>query len=213
MKKSNKYKKIALALSLCLILLWAFMGTGASLAWFSDESQELRNIFHTAEFDLVVSHRLDNGDWEEVNASTVLFDDEALYEPGYVQVVYLKIENRGTIPFDFKTAVSVTDYTIATNVFGMPFNLQEHLLFGLEVADTEAEMDALVPDRVSAEQIADMNLNNYSTDTARLDAQDSAYMAIVVRMPSSEKNEVNYRGDIVPRVELGIIVDATQLKD
>ena len=213
MIKNSKIKKIALTLSLCMLVVWAFLGTGASLAWFADEAPELRNIFHTAEFDLKVSHRLDNEEWEEIEAGTKIFDDEALYEPGYVQVIYLKVENKGTIPFDFHTAVSVTDYTIATNMFGQLFNLQDHLLFGIVAADTEAEMDTLVADRDSAESIAQMRLNNYSTDTAYLDANDSAYLALVVRMPKEVKNEANYRGGTVPRVELGLIVNATQIKD
>ena len=95
--KKTPYKRIALALSLCALLIWAILGTGASLAWFTDTSPEINNIFHFAEFDLVVSHRLTDGKWEEVDSKTKIFDEEALYEPGYVQVVYLKVENKGLI--------------------------------------------------------------------------------------------------------------------
>ena len=121
--KKKTYKRIALILSLSLILIWTVLGTGASLAWFTDTSEEIKNVFHVAEFDLEVSHRLEDGSWEVVDSQTKVFDDEALYEPGYVQVVYLRVRNKGNVPFNFKTAVIVTDYTIATNVFGVPFNL------------------------------------------------------------------------------------------
>ena len=90
-KDTVKYKKIALALSLCLIIVWIALGTSASLAWFTDTSPTLRNIFHIQNFDLVVSHRLDDGTYEELDGQTQVFSDEALYEPGYVQVVYLKV--------------------------------------------------------------------------------------------------------------------------
>ena len=139
-KDTVKYKKIALALSLCLIIVWIALGTSASLAWFTDTSPTLRNIFHIQNFDLVVSHRLDDGTYEELDGQTQVFSDEALYEPGYVQVVYLKVENRGDGAFDYKTAVNVTGYTTATNVFGNTFNLQEYLKFGLVSADTESEL-------------------------------------------------------------------------
>ena len=208
--KKKPYKRIALALSLCILLVWAILGTGASLAWFSDTSEEIKNIFHVAEFELEVSHRLPDGTWESIDGKTNVFDDEALYEPGYVQVVYLKIENKGTLPFDFKTAVNVTDYTLATNVYGQPFNLQDYLKFGLTFADTEQAMDDKVETRELAKALATTKLNSYATDEAALGAGETVYMALVVRMPEEVANEANYRGVTVPKVELGIIVNATQ---
>ena len=206
----NRYKKIALSVSLVLLLLWGVLGTGASLAWFVDTDEEVKNVFHFAEFDLEVSHRLEDGTWETIAQDTKIFVDEALYEPGYTQVVYLKIENKGTVPFDFKTAVTVTDYTLATNVFGQSFQLQDYLKFGLTTADTEEALQAKVADRNLANKVATMPLSNYATEVASLDAKGTVYMAIVVRMPEDVSNVANYRGDVIPRVNLGLIVTATQ---
>ena len=210
MRKS--YKKIALMLSMVMLLVWGVMGAGASLAWFTDSDEEIKNVFHFGEFDLEVSHRLEDGTWELVDQDTKIFDDEALYEPGYVQVVYLKIENKGTVPFDFKTAVSVTDYTVATNVFGQNFHLQDYLKFGLATAATEADMYEMVATRDLAKEVAHMPLSYYATETAALEAGGVVYMALIVRMPEDVNNWANYRGDVVPRVELGLIVTATQQK-
>ena len=209
----NKYKKIALCVSLLLVAAWCILGTGASLAWFVDTDEEVKNVFHFAEFELEVSHRLEDGTWEKIEQDTKIFDDEALYEPGYTQVVYLKIENKGTVPFDFKTAVSVTDYTLATNVFGQSFQLQDYLKFGLTTADTEEELFEKVATRNLAKELAVMPLSNYSTETASLDAEGTVYMALIVRMPEDVTNMANYRSDVIPRVELGLIVTATQQKD
>ena len=206
----NRYKKIALSVSLVLLLLWGVLGTGASLAWFVDTDGEVKNVFHFAEFDLEVSHRLEDGTWETVGQETKIFDDEALYEPGYTQVVYLKIENKGTVPFDFKTAVTVTDYTLATNVFGQSFQLQDYLKFGLTTADTEEALQAKAADRNLANKVTTMPLSNYATEVASRDAKGTVYMAIVVRMPEDVSNVANYRGDVIPRVNLGLIVTATQ---
>lgn len=210
MKKKRTYKRIALTLSLCLILLWSILGTGASLAWFADTSPEVNNIFHFAEFDLKVSYRVAKDTYRELDGQTKVFDEQALYEPGYVQVVVLKIENEGTVPFNFNTAVNVTDYTPAINVFGQSFNLQDHLTFGVVSAETEAQLDAQIATRKQAMAHANMPLNNYSTDVAALDAKDEAYLAIIVCMPEEVGNEANYRGTDVPEVELGVIVSATQ---
>ena len=210
---NNKYKKTALCLSLLLVMLWCMLGTGTSLAWFVDTDEEVKNVFHFAEFDLQVSHRLENGEWEVVEQDTKIFDDKALYEPGFTQVVYLKIENKGTVPFDFKTAVSVTDYTLATNVFGQSFQLQDYLLFGLTTADSEEALYEKVATRDLAREVASTPLSNYSTEAASLDAQGTLYMALIVWMPEDVGNVANYREDVIPRVELGLIVTATQQKD
>ena len=214
----NRLKKVALSVSLLLVVAWCVLGTGASLAWFTDTDEEVKNIFHFAEFDLEVSHRLEDGTWEKVEQGTKLFDDEALYEPGYVQVVYLRIENKGEVPFDWKTAVTVTDYTEPTNIFGQKFHLQDYLKFGLATAETEEKLFELVATRDLAEEVANMPLNHYyendyTTDAAELGAQEMTYLALIVRMPEGVTNIANYRGDIIPRVELGVIVSATQKTD
>lgn len=210
--KKRIYKQIALALSLCALIVWCILGTGASLAWFTDTSPEINNIFHFSEFDLVVSHRLTDGKWEEVDGQTKIFDEEALYEPGYVQVVYLKVENKGTIPFEFYTAVNVNGCIEATNVFGQRFMLQDYLKFGVTTADSEDAMKNSVPDRNAAVKLADMPLHNYDTETAVLEPGATKYIALIVRMPEEVGNVANYRGDIVPEVDLGITVKADQIK-
>lgn len=211
--KKTPYKRIALALSLCALLIWAILGTGASLAWFTDTSPEINNIFHFADFELVVSHRLTDGKWEEVDSQTKIFDEEALYEPGYVQVVYLKVENKGTLPFEFSTAVNVNGCIVATNVFGQEFMLQDYLKFGLTTTDSEDAMKNSVPNREKAVEIADMPLKNYATETAILAPGGVKYIALIVRMPEEVSNVANYRGDTVPKVELGITVKADQIQD
>ena len=210
--KKRIYNQIALALSLCALLIWAILGTGASLAWFTDTSPEINNIFHFADFDLVVSHRLTDEKWEEVDGQTKIFDEEALYDPGYVQVVYLKVENKGTVPFEFYTSVNVNGCIVATNVFGQEFMLQDYLKFGVTTADSEDAMKNSVPDRNAAVKLADMPLHNYDTETAVLEPGATKYIALIVRMPEEVGNVANYRGDTVPEVDLGITVKADQRK-
>ena len=211
--KKRIYKQIALALSLCTLIVWCILGTGASLAWFTDTSPEINNIFHFAEFDLVVSLRLTDGKWEEVDGQTKIFDEEALYEPGYVQVVYLQVENKGDRDFKFSTAVNVNGCIVATNVFGQDFMLQDYLKFGIKTADTEEEMKNSIPDRESAVEIASVPLqNNYETGAFELAPGGTKYIALIVRMPEEVGNVANYRGDTVPEVDLGITVKADQIK-
>ncbi len=209
-QQKKPYKRIALALSLCALIVWGVLGAGTTLAWFTDTSEEVTNLFHMADFELAVSHRLDNGTWELIENDTPVFDEQAVYEPGYVQVVYLKVQNIGDRAFNFKTAVTVSDYTVATNAFGQTFNLQDYLRFGVVTADSETAVQEKVGTRPLAAGVADRKLNNYSTETAALNAGDTAYVALVVCMPEQVGNQANYRGDTVPRVELGVVINAFQ---
>lgn len=204
------YKKIALTLSLCMLLVWTLLGTGASLAWFVDTSEEVTNIFHVAEFDLEVSQRMSDGSWQSIDSRSDIFGQNAVYEPGYVQVVYLRIENNGTRAFDFQASVRVTGYSIATNYFGDPFSLHEHLKYGVVYADTVEAMEDAVRTRELAKAVATEDLGDFTSDVMPLEAGRYTYMALIVRMPEEVGNEANYRGDVIPTVELGIIVNATQ---
>lgn len=208
----NPFKKIALVLSICAILLWSVLGAGTSLAWFADTSTELNNIFQFAEFKLKVEH-LDDGDWETVTSETKIFNEDDLFEPGYVQVQYLRVKNEGTVPFRFQTAVIINDCVFATNVYGDVLKLADYLKFGLSYFDSEQEMaDALI-NREAASKLANDRLDAYSPDTRELGAGETSYLALIVRMPEEVGNEANYRGNIVPYVELGITVRADQIVD
>ena len=211
---SNTMKKVALSLSIVMLVLWLIMGTGTSLAWFTDTDEEIKNIFHFADFDLEVSYKAEDGKWKSIEGSSELFDDEALYEPGFTQVVYLKVENLGEVPFLFDTAVSVTDYTPGVNMFGQRFYLQNYLLFGV-VGDYDLQaLENKVATRDFAREYAKVGLSNYAPEgTTYLAAGGTAYLALVVYMPENVDNFANYRETTTPRVELGVIVRATQLKD
>ena len=206
--KQGKIKKIALALSLCTLIIWAILGTGASLAWFTEETPVVKNIFQMSDFDLEVEYLDENGNWVSVEGSTDLFDREALYEPGYVQIVYLKIANKGTVDFDYQTAVNVHSYTEGVNVFGIKFNLQDYLRFGMVTENTFDEVREKVETREKAMTTAEINLNNFD-EKKLLTAESEVYAAIVVGMPKSVENIANY-STVQPSLELGLVVKATQ---
>ena len=209
--KRRTFTKVALVISVCLMIIWCILGTGSSIAGFVDESPEIRNNFNFAEFDLVVSHKTESG-YEEVKADTKIFDDEALYEPGYVQVVYLKIENKGTVGFDFDLAVVPNLQTIvrAKNVYGQDIYLPEFLKFGVVFADTEAELTQKLATRDLAKQQATTALSSYTSKPDNLQAKGEAFAAVIVRMPEEVGNAANYRDNNPPSIELGITVQAMQ---
>ena len=163
-----------------------------------------------AQFDLEVTYRQDDGSYAPIDDRTDVFDNEALYEPGYTQIVYLQVKNNGTVDFDYQTAVIIQEYIIGRNVFGQPLNLLNYLKYGVVYADTEAELNQILSDRSKATQIAVNPLNDYCSAKAPLTAGNSKFMALVVQMPTDITNEANYRGLPRPEVKLGISVTATQ---
>lgn len=212
--KKAPYKKIALILSLIAIIVWAILGTGASLAWFTDTSPEINNIFHFAEFNLDVFYQTPDGSWKEIDGQTDIFNKNALYEPGYIQIVNLRIDNTGTVEFGYNAAVNVNGFTLASNVFGQQFNLQDYLKFGIVTYKNKNDMENNYPDRETANKIANKKLNNYfKSENEILGAGESAYLSLIVRMPEDVGNVANYRGNTQPTVELGIIVTAEQIKN
>ncbi len=211
--KKKQVKRIAFVLSLCLFVLWGVLGTGASLAWFRDTTPELKNVFHIADFDLEVFYRDSNGDWKELREDTELFKKDALFEPGYTEVVYLKIKNNGDVPFNWHTAVSVFKYTEGINKKGDYFKLQDHLLFGVAEGSTFDEAYEKVKTRELCRDVANETLDYYSTNEAYLDEGGERFLAIVVRMPEEVTNEANYEPPHQPEVFLNVIVSATQIKN
>jgi len=208
---SNKksYTKKALTFSIVLLMIWTILGAGTTLAWFSDTSPVAKNTFYTGDLDLVVSYKNELGEYEEIQESTNVFDDYAIYEPGYVQVVYLKIENIGDIDFDYRTAITANDYTTAVNTYGQTFNLSSYLLHGVVEANSEGELTSLINTREKAKAYANTKLNNYNPTVETLEKGKERYFALIVRMPEEIGNEANHNGK-APIVKLGIHVKASQ---
>ena len=211
--KNRKWTKVALALSACLFVFWWALGTGATLAWFSD-ADEVRNEFQIGLLNMDVSYKNDIvTDYTPLEATSEVFYDEALYEPGYTQVVYLKIENAGNVDFNYKLSVTVNDVTTATGVLGNEIYLPNYLCFGAVFAESEDALKAEVANRLAARDQATVQPLSTWSEVSRytFEANEAPhYAALIVYMPEEVDNIANYRGFQVPQVKLGITVFAQQ---
>ncbi|MBO4584130.1 MAG: hypothetical protein J5756_03585 [Clostridia bacterium] len=219
----RKATKTALCVSIALLIVWSLLGAGASLAWFTDTINDVRNQFLIGVADIRVSYYSlvpnPTYDFRELLPTTTdLFDDQALYEPGYTKVVYLKIENNG-IPVDFRVSVTANSWVDGRNALGNAIHLPSYLKFGVLVDDNLTDLAAAVNavgGRADARNIAalDMddyeNLNHYNSNSAFLDSGETKYAAIVVYMPEEVGNVANYTEDNQPSVNLGVTVLAAQ---
>ena len=224
--KNRRFTKIAFALSICLLVLWGVLGTGTSIAWFMDETPELVNTFDFGELDLEVYYKVTNaqgaGEWVKMDEKTRVFDEEALYEPGYTQVVYLKIVNEGDVEFDYKLSVNMNDFVPGVNEAGQPIYLPNYLKFGAVIAEDEQSLTREVARTTATKDLDDgdgstkemLPLNTYSSNIGQLEAEageDSIdYAALILYMPEAVGNEANYRGSDIPTIDLGITVFASQ---
>ena len=207
---------MALALSAGLFVLWWALGTGATLAWFSDVDT-VRNEFQIGLLDLDVSYRNTYMDgYKPLQGTTEAFYDEALYEPGYTQVVYLKIENKGDVAFDYKVALTVADEVPGVDMWNKQFLLSDYLRYGIVLAPTEAQLQEMVIDRLSARYQAGDDWNAIGTwsktseDPLPAGEGSCHYAALIVYMPEDVDNAANNRGVDVPQVAIGIKVFAQQ---
>ena len=202
--KKRKWTKGALALSACLFILWWALGTGATLAWFSD-TDTVRNEFQVGLLKMDVSYRNDIvKEYAPLQGTTKAFNDEALYEPGYTQVA-----------FRYKIAVEVEDFENGKNAWGEDIYLPNYLRYGVVFGKTEADVQQQVKDRLAAKSQAQnawgmlgtwSEISPYSFNPG----EKAHYAALIVYMPEEVGNAANYRGFTEPRVELGITVFAQQ---
>lgn len=211
---SDFFRKKALILSACLLLLWAFLGTGTTIAWFTDTTPAQKNSFVVGDLDLDVYYKNDViTDYTPVDPDVGVFNDNALYEPGYTQVVYLKVVNAGDVDFDYKLSVDRYSCVDSISVLGNRLHLPQYLRFGVLFGDTEASLDRQVARAIADMDLLDaMHLSQYSEkDTVSVAEGDTRYVALVVYMPESVGNEANYKtGEEIPQIQLGITVYAQQ---
>ena len=204
--------KITLAIGVLLLVVTILLGTGASLAWFADETPAIKNVFHFPGFDLKVEYKNDVvTDYTPLEMYDEIFNDEALYEPGYTQVVYLKIINNSEIDMKYKLSVDIRSVITAANAEGEEIYLPDHLRYGVIFGAEEAELDRELARGHAEREMAELELDTFTAwDDEVIPPEGVRYAAIVVYMPEEVGNEANTRDDHLPEVELGVTVYAQQ---
>ena len=208
----SKRTKRALIASVLALVVCAAMLIGTTFAWFTDSVTSGRNTIVAGNLDVELEYATATegtlGGWTSVNDATDLFGD-GLWEPGYAQVVYLRVRNAGTLALRYQLSMNILSETAGVNVNGQTFNLSDYLQYGavlnqnVPFANRDAAMDAVTgPVALSTA---------YTSGEMHLEANaEPQYLALVVYMPKTVGNEANYRGDVVPTIELGVNLLATQ---
>ncbi len=205
---NSKSTKRALLTSALAMLMCVAMLIGTTFAWFTDTASTAVNKIQAGNLDVKLEY-LSGSDWKEVTNETKLFNEEALWEPGYTEVAYLKVSNVGNLALKYKFAVNKIEEVIGVNKSGGEIKLSKILKFGVADSDSQISYD----DRATAQAAADgkaLTLNSYTNDI-RLGVGEAKYYAIVIYMPESVGNEANYAtGTTAPSIKMGLNLVATQ---
>ncbi len=226
----QKSTKRALLLSALSLLLCVSMLIGTTYAWFTDSVTSGNNKIVAGNLDVVLEYKNDwNDPWTVVEETTKVFDQNALYEPGYTEVVYLRVSNAGSLALKYKLMVDIASEKGSTNVLGDPFKLSEHLQIGSYVQDEYVGgfnyADILMPSMFGSRKsaLSNVTLNKISEADSVVavdrpvfaDDESAQVLALVLTMPTTVGNEANYDATVAaaPEINLGVTLLATQFTE
>ena len=225
MEKAFSTKK-TLFTSIVALVMCLSMFVGTTYAWFTASVSSERNIISTGNLDVVLEYKTDwSDDWSTVDENTKIFNEDALYEPGYTEIVYLRVSNAGSLALKYMLSFNIANEEDSINVYGEKFKLSDYLQIGSYVQDeyvygfnyADILMPVMFADRDAA--LNSVALNTLSTAEAKIcnnapilpGDQTAQVVAIVLTMPDTVGNEANARrGEAAPYIELGIRLHATQ---
>ena len=210
---NKKATKRALLTSVMALVMCVVMLVGTTFAWFTDTASTGVNKIQAGNLDVKLMYSTDMQRWTEATEQTKLFDDNALWEPGYTQVVYLKVVNAGNLALKYEAGFS-KNYTSnrGKNVNGDWYRVDNYLKIGTAETTTKFENREDVWSAIAATEKTlskDVMLTN---GWITLEAgEESAPFAVAIYMPTSVGNEANASKNRPSKVTgLGIEVRATQ---
>ena len=181
-----KTTKRALCSSVVALILCFSMLVGTTFAWFTDEVKSGVNQIVAGNLDVELEYKtVEDGvlatEWNTVQDATAIFDPDALWEPGRVEVVYLKVSNLGTLALKYRMGV-LFDETPGVNMAGEDLYLSEHLVF--QVVELDAEPTAAYTREQAVVAAGDVKgIADYNGATTELKAGEFDYVALIVYMP------------------------------
>ena len=213
---NKRATKRALLTSVMALVMCVVMLVGTTFAWFTDTASTGVNKIQAGNLDIELAYKnsTTGGEFKEANKEIPVFDNNALWEPGHVEYVVLKVSNAGNLALKYKLGINIAGETGSTNVFDKPFKLSDYIKFAVIDGDQSAlNRDDLVAAATDSELIKDgytsVETPLYPTGTEDKDTEKT--VTLVVWMPTTVGNEANHKtGAAAPTIDLGISVAATQ---
>ena len=212
---NKRATKRALLTSIMALVMCVVMLVGTTFAWFTDTASTGVNKIQAGNLDVELEYKnSDTPNFTKADKSTLVFDNNALWEPGHVEYVVLKVRNAGSLALKYKLGINIASETGSTNVFDKPFKLSDSIKFAVINGDQSTlGRDDLVAAATDSKLIKDgytsVEAPLYPAGTEGKDAEK--IVTLVVWMPTTVGNEANHKKDATaPSIDLGISVAATQ---
>ena len=211
MNNNQKATKRALLTSVMALVMCVVMLVGTTFAWFTDTASTGVNKIQAGNLKMEVTYKnTADGDFEKVSKENPVFNNNALWEPGHVEYVVLKIRNAGNLALKYKLGINIANEVGSTNVDGNAFNLSDYIRFAV-LDDDKSSLGR--DDLVAAAEEAGSKLINegYSKENNLNETNDADTVTLVVWMPKTVGNEANHAVNAdAPVISLGINAFATQ---
>ena len=215
-KKVGGTKRALLTSVLALVLSLAMLA-GSTFAWFTDTASTGVNRIVSGNLDVGLQYWGVGEDgqkkWLTAEDSKKLFDENALWEPGYTQIVYLKVKNNGNLALTYAMQITPVHETVGVNVDGEEFKLSDYIKFGWTEFTVDGDGKPVALDREAAQTGvgggAQLGTTLHRKAAEPLAAGAEELVALVAWMPEDVGNEANY-STVQPTIELSLKVLATQ---
>lgn len=215
-KKVGGTKRALLTSVLALVLSLAMLA-GSTFAWFTDTASTGVNRIVSGNLDVGLQYWGvgENGQktWLTAENSEDLFDKNALWEPGYTQIIYLRVANNGNLALTYAMQITPVRETVGVNVDGEEFKLSDYIKFGWMTFTVDGAGAPVALDREAAQtgvgEGAQLGKTLHRRVAEPMKASAEELVALVAWMPEDVGNEANY-STVQPTIELSLKVLATQ---
>ena len=178
---SKKNLKKALIPSLIALALCFAMLLGTTFAWFTDTAATGTNVIQSGNLDIALYAKTSaDAEYAEVTTNTALLPNTILWEPGYMAVIWAKIENVGNL------AAKYTNTIVTTGTVGDLADVIDVYYAPTEVENVTRDLTGLTKLGTLAEVLEggeDYAINDYVL------AGETDFATIVLVMKTTAGNE------------------------
>ncbi len=195
MTQSKSTKRALLASALSILVCVALL-VGTTFAWFTDSVTNKGNRIEAGSLKVdLLMDKGKNGNYESIaNGTGDIFSAETgngiLWEPGKTEIVYLAVQNKGSLAINYNLLFDITDGDP-----GLIGSLEYAVLDGKQAADVTAksweELKAIDGAQVGELQAGETTAapNGTLDEIVRGEENETDYFALAVHMKENAGNE------------------------
>ena len=185
MKKKYSTKRALIASVLALCMCFSML-VGTTFAWFTDSVTSSGNIIKSGSLEIALE-KWNGTKWEDASTGPIFNYDK--WEPGYTQVVNLRVRNLGTLALKWQAVI-----TTEKNLSILADVINVYVRSGKVEADVKVPTDARISD-FDAGNFTKYTLREFINSVGSInkgnlkEKNESDYLGIVLAMDTAAGNE------------------------